>query len=126
MLFYIFFAPWQETFTDAGWGAIWDHVAPLWDHFRTILDPCWMHFRIPLCQQIMFFNQKYISLKWHILTSSPLFNKDHPSPYFALQMTKAYLPHFKISNISKVRTFQNILSFFGFVYNFRILDFCRI
>ena len=25
---------------------------------------------------------------WHILTSSPLFDKDHPSPELALKMTK--------------------------------------
>ena len=40
----------------------------------------------------MFFNQKPISLKWHILTSSPLFDKNHPCPEFALKITKIMFP----------------------------------
>ena len=39
----------------------------------------------PLCQQIMFINQKSVSLKWYMLVFSPLFEKHHISPDFELK-----------------------------------------
>ena len=62
-------APGWKTWLTPGMGMGGDHLEPL----RTILGPLYVN-------KNMFFNQKLISLKWHILTSSPLFDKDHPSP----------------------------------------------
>ena len=45
-------------------GTIWDHLKIILRSFKTILGP-------PM-QTNMFFNPKQVSLKWHILTSSPL------------------------------------------------------
>ena len=70
MLFSNLVAAWQETFADAGDG---DGAGTIWDHFRKKLRP----FQDPLCPRNLFFNQKYISLKWHIITSSPLFEQHY-------------------------------------------------
>ena len=40
------FAPWQETFADAGDGdGGGDHLGQFWIHFKIILTPFWIHFR---------------------------------------------------------------------------------
>ena len=77
-------APWLETFADAGDGdGGGDHLGPFWINSKITLTPCLIHFRSilgpPCAKQICFSTQNQIP-KWHILTSSPLFDKDHPSP----------------------------------------------
>ena len=79
----VLFAPWQETFADAGDE---DEGENIWVHFynsRFSLGSCWIHFSTilgpPMLKKYVF-NQKSISLKLHILTSSPLFDREHISP----------------------------------------------
>ena len=75
-VFSICFAPWQDTFADAGDGDGGDHLGPLLDHFGT-----------PYAKTKN--NLKSISLKWHIIFFSPLFEKHHISPLFELKKRKA-------------------------------------
>ena len=80
------FAPWQETFADTrdgdgdGGGTIWYDVESLWDHFRIILRPFWIILGPPYANKLCFSTKNEKSLKWHILTSSPLFDRMHTSP----------------------------------------------
>ena len=82
MFFSNYFAPWLETFADArdgdGGG---EQFGIFWIHFKSSLDS----FQDPLCKQNMFFK--------HILTSSPLFEKQNISPYFELKITKTCFQH---------------------------------
>ena len=55
-----------------GMGGGAGHLGQIRDNFRTVLGP-------PIPQNYVF-NQKHIYLKWHILTSSPLFDRHHISP----------------------------------------------
>ena len=84
--FSYFFVPWQETIADARDGdeegggpfgtiliQFWKMLEPFWINFKTILGSL-------VSKNHLFFNQEWISLKWHIQTSSPLFDEDHPSP----------------------------------------------
>ena len=56
----------------------------------------------------MFFNPKHISLKWHILTSSLLFDREHISPQFVLQITNTCFRKFENGNVNvfKFQTFN--------------------
>jgi hypothetical protein len=56
-------------------------------YFSYILGPFWM----PLPQ----INQKSTSLKLHILTSSPLFDREQISPYFELKITNTCFRSFE-------------------------------
>ena len=58
---YTLFAPWQETFADAGdevgngcGGGGGGHLGPFQDHFNSILVYLWDHFGTPMTQQYVF------------------------------------------------------------------------
>ena len=53
-----------------------------------------------------FCNQNSISLKWHILPSSPLFEKHHISPQFKIKITKTLSFNVRKFKLTIFRTFQ--------------------
>ena len=77
MFFLMFFAPWQETFADAGDG---DGMGgTMWDHFKIIVGPFYDHFRTPMPIKYVF-RPEITFLEIAHTTSSPLFEKHHTSP----------------------------------------------
>ena len=59
----------------------------------------------------MFLSQKSISLKCHILTSAPLCDREHISPYCELKITKNMFAKFR-----QFQTLRYLISIFFFIF----------
>ena len=84
MFFLLFVGPLAgKLLLTLGMGMGGDHLGQLWIHFHIMLTQFGVNCKTilgPPMQTNYVFQSTKKSLKWHILTSSPLFDKNHPSP----------------------------------------------
>ena len=82
------------------------HSRTIWNHSKTMLSPFWIYFKTILGSSYdppqNKIKQKSISLKWHMLTLSPLFDREHINqPLIWTENNKNMFPNFEHFEFSK-------------------------
>ena len=91
--------------------------------FGTILGPLQVHFRTPYANKLCLSTQNQFCLKWHILTSSPLFDRHHRSPNPKLNISEVCFRNFHFFKLEMFKNIQTLLLTFEVIFIFSYVLF---